>query len=42
MKLDREYKVVVLGPAGVGKSALVIRYVTGQFGVRYDPTVEGK
>ena len=42
MKSDREYKLVVLGSAGVGKSPLIIRYVTGQFLVRYDPTVEGK
>ena len=37
----REYKVVVLGCGGVGKSALTIKYVTGSFVTRYDPTVEG-
>ena len=36
-----EYKVVVLGCGGVGKSAMTIKYVTGQFVTRYDPTVEG-
>ena len=36
----REYKVVVLGSGGVGKSALTLRYVTGEFVERYDPTVE--
>lgn len=36
----REFKVVVLGSGGVGKSALTLRYVTGEFVERYDPTVE--
>jgi Ras-related protein Rap-2C len=36
----REFKVVVLGSGGVGKSALTIRFVNGQFIERYDPTVE--
>ena len=40
--MTREYKVVVLGCGGVGKSAMTIKYVTGQFVTRYDPTVEGK
>lgn len=36
----REFKVVVLGSGGVGKSALTIQFVNGQFIERYDPTVE--
>ena len=32
--------MVVLGSGGVGKSALTLRYVTGEFVERYDPTVE--
>lgn len=38
--LSREYKVVMLGSGGVGKSALTVQFVTGQFAERYDPTVE--
>merc|ERR1712004_383575 len=38
--MDREYKVVMLGSGGVGKSALTVKFVTGQFAERYDPTVE--
>jgi len=36
----REYKVVVLGSGGVGKSALTVQFVTGQFVEKYDPTIE--
>uniref|UniRef100_A0A8C4N367 small monomeric GTPase n=1 Tax=Eptatretus burgeri TaxID=7764 RepID=A0A8C4N367_EPTBU len=36
----REYKVVVLGSGGVGKSALTVQFVTGAFLERYDPTIE--
>jgi len=36
----REFKVVVLGSGGVGKSALTIRFANGEFIERYDPTVE--
>jgi len=35
-----EFKVVVLGSGGVGKSALTVRFVTGSFIERYDPTIE--
>ena len=34
-------KVVVLGAAGQGKSALVLRFVSGIFVSEYDPTIEG-
>jgi len=35
-----EYKIVVLGTGGVGKSALTIRLVIGNFQEIYDPTIE--
>ena len=36
----REYKVVVLGSGGVGKSALTVKFVSGMFMEKYDPTIE--
>lgn len=36
----REYKVVVLGGGGVGKSALTVRFVHSLFVEKYDPTIE--
>lgn len=36
----REYKIVVLGSGGVGKSALTVKFVTGRFEEMYDPTIE--
>ena len=36
----REYKVVVLGSGGVGKSALTVQYCCGTFVEKYDPTIE--
>ncbi|XP_022095209.1 ras-related protein Rap-2a-like [Acanthaster planci] len=36
----REYKVVVLGSGGVGKSALTVQFVSGNFVEKYDPTIE--
>ena len=36
----REYKIVVMGSGGVGKSCLTIKFVTGNFRERYDPTIE--
>ncbi|XP_015788107.1 ras-related protein Rap-2a [Tetranychus urticae] len=36
----REYKVVVLGSGGVGKSALTVQFVSGTFMEKYDPTIE--
>ena len=32
--------MVVLGYGGVGKSALVVQFIAGQFLERYDPTIE--
>lgn len=36
----REYKLVVLGSGGVGKSALTVQFVQGIFIEKYDPTIE--
>jgi small GTP-binding protein len=36
----REYKLVVFGTGGVGKSALTCQYVQGLFLQKYDPTIE--
>ncbi|XP_036316114.1 ras-related protein Rap-1A-like [Pipistrellus kuhlii] len=36
----REYKLVVLGSGGVGKSALTVLFVQGIFVEKYDPTIE--
>lgn len=36
----REYKLVVVGGGGVGKSALTIQFIQNQFPEEYDPTIE--
>jgi len=36
----QEYKIVVLGSGGVGKSALTVQFVQGIFVEKYDPTIE--
>ncbi|KAF9053259.1 ras family-domain-containing protein [Panaeolus papilionaceus] len=36
----REYKLIVVGGGGVGKSALTIRFIQGHFVDEYDPTIE--
>jgi len=36
----REYKIVVLGSGGVGKSAMTVQFVQGIFVEKYDPTIE--
>ena len=36
----KEYNVVVLGSGGVGKSALTVKFMTGMFDEKYDPTIE--
>ncbi len=36
----QKVKLAVLGAAGVGKSAMVVRYITGRFLHHYDPTLE--
>eukprot|EP01098_Paradermamoeba_levis_P015004 TRINITY_DN7410_c0_g3_i2.p1 TRINITY_DN7410_c0_g3~~TRINITY_DN7410_c0_g3_i2.p1 ORF type:complete len:185 (+),score=41.00 TRINITY_DN7410_c0_g3_i2:129-683(+) len=35
-----DYKIVVLGAGGVGKSAVTVRFVQGIFVEKYDPTIE--
>jgi len=35
-----EYKIVVLGSGGVGKSALTVQFVQNMFVEKYDPTIE--
>ena len=36
----QKYNIAVLGSGGVGKSALTVQFVQGQFIDKYDPTVE--
>jgi len=35
-----EYRFVVIGAGGVGKSALTVRFIQGNFLEKYDPTIE--
>jgi len=35
-----EYRIVVVGAGGVGKSALTVRFIQGNFVEKYDPTIE--
>jgi GTPase SAR1 family protein len=37
----REYKLVVVGGGGVGKSCLTIQLIQAHFVDEYDPTIEG-
>lgn len=36
----REYKLIVLGAGGVGKSCLTVQYISSQYIDSYDPTIE--
>jgi len=38
--VHKEFKIVVLGSGGVGKSALTVQFVQGIFVEKYDPTIE--
>eukprot|EP01120_Amphizonella_sp_Union-15-10_P009793 TRINITY_DN378_c0_g1_i1.p1 TRINITY_DN378_c0_g1~~TRINITY_DN378_c0_g1_i1.p1 ORF type:complete len:212 (-),score=52.58 TRINITY_DN378_c0_g1_i1:59-628(-) len=38
--MPQDYKIVVLGSGGVGKSALTVQFVQGIFVEKYDPTIE--
>eukprot|EP00042_Codosiga_hollandica_P026698 m.127877 g.127877 ORF g.127877 m.127877 type:complete len:190 (-) comp52276_c0_seq2:166-735(-) len=40
MSAVRDYKLVVLGSGGVGKSAITVRFVQNDFVEKYDPTIE--
>ena len=35
-----EHKIVLMGPSGVGKTAISIRFLQDSFIPKYDPTVE--
>lgn len=37
---ERQYKLVVVGGGGVGKSALTIQFIQSHFVSDYDPTIE--
>lgn len=37
----REYKLVIFGGGGVGKSCLTIQLIQNRFADEYDPTIEG-
>jgi GTPase KRas protein len=37
---QQEYKLVIVGGGGVGKSALTIQLIQGHFVDEYDPTIE--
>jgi len=36
----REFKIIVIGCGNVGKSALIVQYVSGIFVEKYNPTLE--
>lgn len=40
-QFTREYKLVVVGGGGVGKSCLTIQLIQAHFVDEYDPTIEG-
>jgi GTPase KRas protein len=40
-QFTREYKLVVVGGGGVGKSCLTIQLIQSHFVDEYDPTIEG-
>ena len=39
-RLGNNVRIAVVGTAGVGKSALTVRFLTGRFLQHYDPTLE--
>lgn len=39
---QREYKLVVVGGGGVGKSAITLQFIQSHFVDEYDPTIEGE
>lgn len=40
LSISMEYKLVVVGAGGVGKSALTIQLIQNHFVDEYDPTIE--
>merc|ERR1712022_57238 len=39
-KMSEEFKIVVVGSGGVGKSGLTLQFCAGKCPKRYDPTIE--
>merc|ERR1711966_582069 len=39
-KMSEEFKIVVVGAGGVGKSGLTLQFCAGKCPKRYDPTIE--
>lgn len=37
---DNEYKIVVMGDRGVGKTAMTMQFIQNIFVKEYDPTIE--
>lgn len=35
-----EMKLLIVGPGGVGKSAMTVQFIQGKFVEEYDPTIE--
>jgi len=40
MAAPHEYRIVVVGAGGVGKSAITVRFIQGNFIEKYNPTIE--
>eukprot|EP00163_Fabomonas_tropica_P012039 TRINITY_DN2313_c0_g1_i1.p1 TRINITY_DN2313_c0_g1~~TRINITY_DN2313_c0_g1_i1.p1 ORF type:complete len:197 (+),score=44.62 TRINITY_DN2313_c0_g1_i1:450-1040(+) len=40
MSDEKEFKIVVVGSGGVGKSAITVQFTQGTFLEKYDPTIE--
>jgi len=38
--MESEYRVTVVGAGAVGKSAITVRFIAGNFVEKYDPTIE--
>jgi len=39
-RVSMEYKLVIVGSGGVGKSAFIIQFIQNHFVDEYDPTIE--
>ena len=38
--MPKTYQIIVIGEGSVGKSALCLRFVKGEFNIEYNPTIE--
>ena len=38
--MSKTYQIIVIGEGSVGKSALCLRFVKGEFNIEYNPTIE--